>query len=725
MKKQQLLRLKVLTATEEMIRIAKQDIPVPKLRPYCKNEVDYVYKYGLYLLAAVEQGILKVALFQPNTLTLGGTKPAYCLFIDKAADDFIGYNYILKNWTAAMLERLPWTHRIWQSQIFCDKSSENCIQEYLNEDSEGYDAVALFQKAARRRQLLARHKVITDRWDLVMDQVPKEPSDFKKWLRKTGLTKHFIFYEYSRKGVKKGYCTWCEQEVPVKDPRHNKEARCSRCHHKIQYKAAKKAKKVITDEDTAYLVQNCGDGFVVREFIISMFIRTSDYRNPLFFQQERRRFVYNSSLHGTEYYYGLDRTTERNRWQEGELKKSWGIGYLYYVHSVRGSVYKKNFRSLKTGVLGRTGLLEYARQVPFLDPRDYMEHLIERPWMEQIVKAGLLRLTQEILQKGSSLSIPYEPAKDLGKALFIDKFRLQRLRENGGGSLYLSWLRFEKGLNTVISDEVISWMEAKGIPAEDILFVSGYMSAVQIKNYLERQAKESGETPKDLLGIWEDYLIMAKRTGADISDPIVYRARNLVERHNELIKVVGNKDIVKQAEETEKKYPVLPEIFQDLKRYEYSGKEYKIIAPKRAEDILIDSQKLNHCINSNERYFERMAEKESYILFLRKAAKDQEPYYTLEVEPNGTIRQKRTLYNRQTADIAQAEKFLAQWQKQLQKKLRKEDFELAKISCEKREQEMEELREKKVRVHGNFNGKLLADLLQEDLMEIPEDEKAA
>ena len=140
---------------------------------------------------------------------------------------------------------------------------------------------------------------------------------------------------------------------------------------------------------------------------------------------------------------------------------------------------------------------------------------------------------------------------------------------------------------------------------------------------------------------------------------------------------------------------------------------------------MIDSRKLHHCINSNERYFERMAEKESYILFLRKAAKDQEPYYTLEVEPNGTIRQKRTLYNRQTADIAQAEKFLAQWQKQLQKKLRKEDFELAKISCEKREQEMEELREKKVRVHGNFNGKLLADLLQEDLMEIPEDEKAA
>ena len=38
---------------------------------------------------------------------------------------------------------------------------------------------------------------------------------------------------------------------------------------------------------------------------------------------------------------------------------------------------------------------------------------------------------------------------------------------------------------------------------------------------------------------------------------------------------------------------------------------------------------------------------------------------------------------------------------------------------------MEELREKKVRVHGNFNGKLLADLLQEDLMEIQVEEDAA
>ena len=64
-----------------------------------------------------------------------------------------------------------------------------------------------------------------------------------------------------------------------------------------------------------------------------------------------------------------------------------------------------------------------------------------------------------------------------------------------------------------------------------------------MKNYLERQSEESGESPKDLLTIWEDYLIMAKRSQIDVSDPIIYRARELVRRHNELAQSVGERII--------------------------------------------------------------------------------------------------------------------------------------------------------------------------------------
>lgn len=106
MKKKHLLSLEKLTATEEIIQTAKQDTPEPRVKSYRWNKVEYIYKYGMYLLAAVEQGILKVAFFQPNSLTLNGTSPIYTLFIDKEADSFIGYNHITKKWTTAMLERI-------------------------------------------------------------------------------------------------------------------------------------------------------------------------------------------------------------------------------------------------------------------------------------------------------------------------------------------------------------------------------------------------------------------------------------------------------------------------------------------------------------------------------------------------------------------------------------------------------------------------------------------
>ena len=41
----------------------------------------------------------------------------------------------------------------------------------------------------------------------------------------------------------------------------------------------------------------------------------------------------------------------------------------------------------------------------------------------------------------------------------------------------------------------------------------------------------------------------------------------------------------------------------------------------------------------------------------------RQPYYTLEIEPDGTVRQKRTLFDRQHEDIEQATEFLQKWQK--------------------------------------------------------------
>lgn len=128
---------------------------------------------------------------------------------------------------------------------------------------------------------------------------------------------------------------------------------------------------------------------------------------------------------------------------------------------------------------------------------------------------------------------------------------------------------------------------------------------------------------------------------------------------------------------------------------------------------------LHHCISNAERYWDRMEQRESYILFLRKVNAPDKPYYTLEVEPNGTVRQLRTYYDRQNEkDIQAARSFLRSWQKVVAKRLNEEDRMLARASKVLREQEFIQMRNDQIIIHtGDLAGKLLVDVLTADLME--------
>ena len=104
--------------------------------------------------------------------------------------------------------------------------------------------------------------------------------------------------------------------------------------------------------------------------------------------------------------------------------------------------------------------------------------------------------------------------------------------------------------------------------------------------------------------------------------------------------------------------------------------------------------KLHHCVGSSDRYWERIERRESYVLFLRRVSKPDAPYYTLEIEPDGTVRQKRTMYDRQKEEK----------------------------SCILRNQEFTQMRENQVIIHtGDLRGQLLVDVLMKDLMENKEE----
>lgn len=100
--------------------------------------------------------------------------------------------------------------------------------------------------------------------------------------------------------------------------------------------------------------------------------------------------------------------------------------------------------------------------------------------------------------------------------------------------------------------------------------------------------------------------------------------------------------------------------------------------------------------------------RETYVFFLRRTSEPDVPYYTLEVEPGGTIRQTRTMYDEETG-IEEVRAFLRQWQKEIKKRLTRQEKELAQISAVKREENIRELQEK--------NNTRVLKALMEDFME--------
>ena len=157
------------------------------------------------------------------------------------------------------------------------------------------------------------------------------------------------------------------------------------------------------------------------------------------------------------------------------------------------------------------------------------------------------------------------------------------------------------------------------------------------------------------------------------------------------------------------KFPGAEEALQEIKeRFEYKSGEYMIIVPQKLIEITTEGIALHHCVGSSDRYFERIRNHETYVCFLRKVSEPKVPYYTIEVEPGGTVRQHRG-YLDEEPEIDKVKPFIREWQSVLKKRLTEEDRQRAKNSAVLRQKNIDELKAK--------NNKRVLDGLMEDLME--------
>lgn len=116
-------------------------------------------------------------------------------------------------------------------------------------------------------------------------------------------------------------------------------------------------------------------------------------------------------------------------------------------------------------------------------------------------------------------------------------------------------------------------------------------------------------------------------------------------------------DAAKNAEYNEQ----YQEVYRKLMPFEFEDENYRIIVPKKVEELDFEGVALHHCVGT---YKCVIAEGVEVVLFLRRKEEPEKPYYTIDVDTEGYIRQIHCKYNGNMEDDPDREKlknFLDKW----------------------------------------------------------------
>lgn len=723
MRKSELEKLRTLNATPTMIKALQE----PGTKRYYGGKINEE-KYHLAARCQQLGGYLKVSICTKKDISKKVYTPKWDIFINYEGDEYITRerqqdgSYKWRKAYGYNLENYNWYNKDWDEYVYMNPDSSSQIQKILGTIKKGFWGMCEWQEGCKKRNEDKKIKKLTDQWDKDMQPIKDPPKGFEDWWHHNAFDgSNYIYYASSKST--EGYCTSCIGRVKLPGkPTHNTESRCPVCKKKVTYiSRAKKTQYIWTYAHDASCIQRYKDGLVQRDFEV----RRRDYKDALSINKseytihEYRRTIVTAKGWGTYIY--MDYRRRGMRWAADS--EDW-VGKHYET------MYQKNFSQI---------FRKYNTAYPIAVKHGYkaagLRYFLSQehryPAIEMAYKAGLYRLAKDMVNDSRmrlDKILDNKASGGLAKILKIDNARMKRLKNMNGNIEMLIWLQEEKQMNTILRDCDIRTLAEADISPRDLerSKIGKYLTIEKICNYLNKQAELRSSIKGHALKTaiwrdWEDYVNMMIRQKMDCSKEILLKPKDLTIAHNELVARISMLDSKEEIATKKKKFSRARGLMEsgELKKYEYDNGTYCIVAPKSIDDIYREGTVLKHCIHTCDIYFQRIDIRETYLLFLRRSSAPDVPWYTVEIEPGGNIRQKKSVLNEAYKDLDDAMPFLREWQRWVKKNLSEEDKKLAEKSDKARREGYAKLRkEEKIIWHGSLQGTLLADALESDFMEV-------
>ena len=722
MRKEELRKLRALPATKAMMEKGKRFKEVEERSWSGKKITKIIPEYDVMFRVQNLHGLIKAAVFLPEDMRKGIQTPRYEIFINEDGGEYITRELDEKGnekrWLTAMLQNLDGVPSFgyWSNtKYFITKDGMDTLNRLKIEGKEqkkGPYQLQAWQQEQKDNETRRREEREQEPWDEDMALIPDVPPAFEEWMRRNVANEYYIIYEYDRKGAKTGYCSKCKRVVPISGAKHGKETKCPSCRTRAVFKSHNRIKTLSTGYYYAEVIQKFKEGIVIRGFEQRQWYGC-DYKNPHVNTHEHERIMLFDDGTVKRYVWDL----YKNKYHRWIQDKGYFPGERTYYWQKRIKLYKRNIAQLKKTSIMKQSAIDLWPELP-LPTANYLAVERGNPAVEMLAKMGMFKLAKGLIEERYDKDLLKQDETEIAKMLKIDKNRLKRLRDMDGNIYHLRWMQYEKLANTIWPDEMIKDFGNASILSSSFGFLNIPISYIKCYNYLKKQAALMDESMHQALITWRDYVNMADSLKMDTKNDQIARPKDVKQAHDELILIKQKEGLKKQAKKIEKEWPKVNSQLPKLKKFEFTLGEYTIVAPKDVLDIVKEGTILRHCVHTCDYYFDRITKDESYLFFLRRSSQPDVPWYTLEVEPSGNIRQKRTTGDNQNEDFKKAVGFLKKWQQFFKKQLTEEEKALGEKSNKLRIENYKNLRENGNKVwHGKLAGQLLADVLEADFME--------
>ena len=675
-----------------------------------KTEPTKTNKKGMVVTTQVKDGILILNMYKNKVL-----HARYCMNVGTGEYANINDKGI---WGCSKIAYVVEGENYWRGSYknirFDTEEDKKRITDALSNETYSQNAWLMIEERERQYNIACNSRAYDSkkrRIEEEIDAIPPMPNLDDYVYAMIGNNQDYAF-----KDKEKYRCTACGKYFEEK-LKNNQKMECPCCGKKI---VVKKIAKKIHHNAQVMVIQNmdeyrtairivdvrlewnAGEKRYLNEsvaMVIVAYKHREKLRNHISY-----RLYYNQDAKLDDYgderykgYWGWGR--ESGFWDGNPASRKSTECYLYPegIEALEGTIYEKWTRTFRQMAAG-----EY----PFWYNNLLMSCYVSQdlvPMVEYLYKGRFYKLLREetafVWPNMSWKQTAYDGELDSEGTTIEEVFGIDdrqvinRLRDINGGRTAYHWLKLSHEEGWKLPQDTLEWLQKEDLTEKDVGFILGKLSLSKIMHYTVRQQKESypGKTAKEVLSQWSDYLSMCRRLKKKTDDEMIYKPRELKRRHDEAVLEIERREEELIAAEYSEKYGEAEAVLREIKdKYEYSSGELIVRVPRLMVEIVTEGRYLHHCAGSTDRYFERIRNNETYICFLRKAAEPDTPYYTIEVEPGGTIRQHRGMYDEEP-DFETVKPFLQEWQRVIKRRMKQEDIELARISKEKREANNEDL----------------------------------